>query len=58
MSERLTTDDVRYWVLSFFGESEQEAVGPMFDDWLYFVRKEAHDEGYDLCFADVGDDSR
>jgi len=32
--------------------------GAEFDEWLHFVRKEAHDEGYELCFADVGDDSR
>lgn len=52
MSEDLTTENVRQLVLLTFGEPEREAVGPMFDDWLYFLRKEAHDEGYELCWAD------
>jgi hypothetical protein len=28
--------------------AELEIARNMFDDWLYFVRKEAHDEGYEL----------
>ena len=57
MSERLTTEIVREHFLSAYAaHNDDPQNGAIFDDWLYFVRKEAHDEGYDLCFADVEED--
>ena len=59
MSERLTTEMVREHFLSAdTAHNNDPQNGAEFDEWLYFVRKEAHDEGYELCFADIGDDSR
>ena len=59
MSERLTTEMVREHFLSAYtAHNNDPQNGAEFDEWLYFVRKEAHDEGYELCFADIGDDSR
>ena len=61
MSERLTTDELREMFVDhrrFRTAGVPADYGAEFDEWLHFVRKEAHDEGYELCFADVGDDSR
>ena len=55
MSERLTTEILREHFLSTYtAHNDDPQNGVIFDDWLYFVRKEAHDEGYELCFADIG----
>ena len=50
MSERPTTDEVRdaFAYETAMTMAELEIARNMFDDWLYFVRKEAHDEGYEL----------
>jgi len=61
MSERLTTDEVREMFVDLWlerGVGPPTDYGAEFDEWLHFVRKEAHDEGYELCFADVGEDRR
>ena len=60
MSKKLTTDDVRDLFVKRWweGGGRPTEYGPKFDEWLHFVRKEAHDEGYELCWADVQEDRR
>ena len=52
MIDKLTTENVRQLVLLTFGESERETVAPMFDVWLESVKNEAHNDGYDECYAE------
>ena len=59
MSENISTEELREMFVDlrlFRSVGVPADYGAEFDEWLHFVRKEAHDEGYELCFADVGDD--
>ena len=55
MSKNISTEELREMFVDhrrFRSVGVPADYGAEFDEWLHFVRKEAQDEGYELCWAD------